>query len=87
MRISGASCCTTCSVRQSKLWIWLRLAMPASRMAAISARAKGSGAMVSSGASGETLVSMSKLTARLPALLTSANTSARRGMRVPSMAC
>ena len=64
----------------------LRDAMPASRIAAISARVKGSGASVSAGASGETLVSMSKRMVSLPDRRTSANNSASVGRRVPSTA-
>ena len=84
MPISGASFCTTCNVRQSKDRIVVRSATPASRMAAISARANGSGAIVSSGAFGVTLVSSAKRTSVLPAFFTSANSSTSFGRRVPS---
>jgi hypothetical protein len=45
----GAMRCTTMSVRQSNDWIVVRPAIPASRTAATTARANGSGARVSSG--------------------------------------
>ena len=82
--ISGASRCTTCSVRQSNDWMAVRPVMPARRISSMSLRAKGSGGIVCEGSSGETLVSMLKRTASLPARFTSAKSSARRGMRVPS---
>ena len=82
--MSGASACTILSVRQSNDWIIERFSIPPARMAAISARANGSGGSVSSGASGDILVSMLKRTASLRAFFTSANRSARRGMRAPS---
>jgi len=61
--------------------------MPATRTAAISARAKGSGAAVSLGASGDSLVSSDRRTAWLPDFFTSANNSSSIGKRAPSTAC
>jgi len=55
-------------------------------ISAMTRRAKSSGATVSDGASGETLVSMLNRTDVLPRLRTIAKRSARRGMRVPSTA-
>jgi hypothetical protein len=71
-------------VRQSNDWIIVRRSMPARRISAIKRRAKASGAMVSPGARGNTLVSMSNCTSWLPERFTRSKTSESFGIRVPS---
>ena len=65
----------------------VRGARPAARTAAINARAKGSGAAVSSGFSGDSLVSSDRRTSVLPDFVTNANNSSSDGRRAPSTAC
>ncbi|MNC87343.1 hypothetical protein D3C83_30620 [compost metagenome] len=85
--ISGASFCTTASVRQSKDCTAARRSIFSLRITSMKARANTSGVTVRSGCSGEILVSMLKRTVSLPLFLARANTSASRGMGVPSTAC
>ena len=84
VRISGASFCTTCSVRQSNDWIMSRRSIPPLRISAITRRANSSGGSVAAGSSGEILVSQSKPILSLPDFFTRSKRSDRRGIRVPS---